>query len=35
MRFTFWTGVVAEIDAHCPTGLSRVGPEDCYVEALR
>jgi hypothetical protein len=35
MRFTFWAAVVAEIDTHCPTGLSRVGLEDGYVEALR
>jgi hypothetical protein len=34
MRFTFWTAVVAEIDAHC-LSLSRVGPKDRRVEAAR
>jgi hypothetical protein len=35
MRFTFWTTVIVEIDAHCPPALSRVGPKDRYVEDLR
>ncbi len=35
IRFNFWATVIAEIDAHCRTGLSRVGPKDRYVEALR
>ena len=35
IRFTFWTTVIVEIDAHCSTGQSRVGPKDRTVEALR
>jgi len=35
IRFTFWATVIAEIDADWPTGLSRVGPKDRTVEALR
>jgi len=35
IRFTFWTAVIAEIDAHCPTSPPRVGPKDRHVEALR
>jgi hypothetical protein len=35
IRFAFWTIVIVEIDAHCPTAQSRAGPKDRSVEALR
>ena len=35
IRFTFWTTVILEIDAHRSTGQSRAGPKDRTVEALR
>ena len=34
IRYTFWTTVIVEIDAHRSTGQSRAGPKDRTVEAL-